>query len=68
MNKSKFIKKICDPFDGHNDSSNVYDSSMENATKSDVRFCMNFSIVIPTWNRYCVLFGHLCIRKYLLVH
>lgn len=35
MNKSKFIKKICDPFDGHNDSSNVYDSSMENATKSE---------------------------------
>lgn len=34
MNKSKFIKKICDPFDGHNDSSNVYDCSMENATES----------------------------------
>jgi len=35
MNKSKFIKKICDPLDDHNDSSNVYDSSMENATKSE---------------------------------
>lgn len=34
MNKSKFIRKICDSFDGHNDSSNVYDCSMENATES----------------------------------
>lgn len=34
MNKSKFIKEICDPFDGHNDSSNVYDCSMGNVTES----------------------------------